>query len=410
MILIYRILTLIVIFFLPLISIYRIIKKKDNLNSIRQKIGIYNLFSKGNLVWFHGSSVGEVLSIVPLIQELEKNKKIKQILITSNTLSSAKVLSKFKFKKTVHQFFPIDALFIVKKFLNFWRPKICIFVESEIWPNMINEIKKRKIPLILLNARITKKSYKRWKKLNSFSKNLFSKFELSLPQNKETSIYLKKLGAKKIKNIGNLKLCETNEKNLPMLNSSQVNYFNKKKVLLIGYSTHDPEESFCADIFKSLRKNKNEIMILIPRHIERSNSIGQELNYKNLITYKHSSGEIIDKNTDVYLVDTYGEAKKFLKYSKIIFTGGSIIQHGGQNPLDAVRQNSIVIHGPYIHNFTEIYEFLSKEKISFRFNNLSQAKKLIKSKNLVNLNTRNKLKKISSKILKSTKLTLLKYV
>ena len=362
------------------------------------------------MVWFHGSSVGEVLSIVPLIQELEKNKKVKQILITSNTLSSAKVLSKFKFKKTVHQFFPIDALFIVKKFLNFWRPKICIFVESEIWPNMINEIKKRKIPLILLNARITKKSYKRWKKLNSFSKNLFSKFELSLPQNKETSIYLKKLGAKKIKNIGNLKLCETNEKNLPMLNSSQVNYFNKKKVLLIGYSTHDPEESFCADIFKSLRKNKNEIMILIPRHIERSNSIGQELNYKNLITYKHSSGEIIDKNTDVYLVDTYGEAKKFLKYSKIIFTGGSIIQHGGQNPLDAVRQNSIVIHGPYIHNFTEIYEFLSKEKISFRFNNLSQAKKLIKSKNLVNLNTRNKLKKISSKILKSTKLTLLKYV
>ena len=262
---------------------------------------------------------------------------------------------------------------------------------------MINEIKKRKIQLILLNARITKKSYKRWKKLNSFSKNLFSKFELSLPQNKETSIYLKKLGAKKIKNIGNLKLCETNEKNLPTLNSSQVNYFNKKKVLLIGYSTHDPEESFCADIFKSLRKNKNEIMILIPRHIERSNSIGQELNYKNLITYKHSSGEIIDKNTDVYLVDTYGEAKKFLKYSKIIFTGGSIIQHGGQNPLDAVRQNSIVIHGPYIHNFTEIYEFLRKEKISFKFNNLSQAKKLIKSKNLVNLNTKNKLKKLVQK-------------
>ena len=166
----YRILTLIVIFFLPIISIYRIFKKKDTVNSIKQKIGFYDKQPKRNLIWFHGSSVGEVLSIIPLVKELEKQENISQILITSNTLSSAKVLKSIKFKKTIHQFFPIDANFIINKFLKYWKPRVCIFVESEIWPNAIKNIKKKKLPLILINARITNKSYRKWKALNFFSK------------------------------------------------------------------------------------------------------------------------------------------------------------------------------------------------------------------------------------------------
>ena len=407
---IYRILTLAFVFFLPLISIFRIYKKKETFQSIKQKIGFYNKKPKNNLVWFHGSSVGEVLSVVPLIQELEKNKKIEQILVTSNTLSSAKVLSKIKFKKTIHQFFPIDVNFIVKKFLNYWKPNACIFIESEIWPNMIEKIKNKDLPLILLNARLTKKTFKKWTKLDFFSKNIFSKFDLCIPQNQETYYYLKKLGSKKLKLLGNLKLCEINQKNLIKLNSSQIKFFKSKKVLLIGYSTHLSEENFCADIYKKIKKNKNEIIILIPRHIERANLIIDDLNSKNLVVQKHSLGKKINKNIDVYLVDTYGEAKKFLGYSKIIFTGGSIIPHGGQNPLDAVRQNAIVIHGPNIQNFKEIYQFLHKEKISYEFKNFNQAIKLIKSKNSVNINTKIKLKKISSKILTSTKSELTKYV
>ena len=406
----YRILTLILIFFLPIISIYRIFKKKETYQSIKQKIGFYNKKSKSNLIWFHASSVGEVLSIVPLIQELEKNKRIKKILITSSTLSSGKVISKIKFKKTVHQFFPVDASFIVKKFLNHWKPTACIFVESEIWPNMIEEIKKKKLPLILLNARITKKTFQKWNKLNIFSRNIFSKFDLCLPQNHETYRYLKKLGSKKLKLIGNLKLCEFKQTNFEKLNLSQIKFFNSKKILLTGYSTHLTEEKFCANIFQNLRKNKNEIIILIPRHIERASQIEDDLKSINLVVHKHSSTQKINKHTDVYLVDTYGEAKKFLGFSKIIFTGGSIIPHGGQNPLDAIRQNSIVIHGPHIQNFTEIYDFLGKEKISFQFKSFKQALNLIKNKNSVNLNTKIKLKKISSIILTNTKLELLKHV
>ena len=350
------------------------------------------------------------MSIIPFVRELEKQKDVAQILITSNTLSSAKVLKNFKFKKTIHQFFPIDTNFIVKRFLKYWKPRACIFIESEIWPNAIRNIKKQKLPLILLNARITNKSYKRWKKINSFSNKLFSMFDLCLPQNKETFKYLKKLGSKKIKLIGNLKLCEIKEENSKKLNSSQMSFLRSKKVLFTGLSTHYSEETFCTDLFLNLRKNKNEILILIPRHIERTDLIEKDLKEKKLVTHKHSSKRKINKKTDVYLVDTYGEAKKFLGLSKVIFTGGSLISHGGQNPLDAVRNNSIVIHGPSIYNFTEIYKFLSKEKMSFQFKNLNQAIKLVKNTNLNNRNTKTKLRLISQKILNKTKIELFKYV
>ena len=406
----YRVITFIIIFFLPVISIYRILKKKDTFGSLKEKIGFYSKLPKGNLIWFHGSSVGEVLSIIPLVRELEKKNDLAQILITSNTLSSAKVLKNLKFKKTIHQFFPIDANFIVKRFLKYWKPKACIFIESEIWPNVIRNIKKQKLPLILLNARITNKSYKRWKKINSFSNKLFSMFDLCLPQNKETFKYLKKLGSKKIKLIGNLKLCEIKEENSKKLNSSQMSFLRSKKVLFTGLSTHYSEETFCTDLFLNLRRNKNEILILIPRHVERTDLIEKDLREKKLVTHKHSSKRKINKKTDVYIVDTYGEAKKFLGLSKVIFTGGSLISHGGQNPLDAVRNNSIVIHGPSIYNFTEIYKFLSKEKMSFKFKNLNQAIKLVKNRNLNNRNTKTKLSLISQKILNKTKIELFKYV
>ena len=142
----------------------------------------------GKVIWFHGSSVGEILSIMPLIEKLEKNKKVKQILITSSTLSSSKVLEKYKFNKTTHQFFPIDSNIIVNKFLNYLKPSVVFFIESEIWPNLIHNLYKRKIKIALINARITNKTFKKWFKLLNFSKNIFSKFDLSLSQNKETVV------------------------------------------------------------------------------------------------------------------------------------------------------------------------------------------------------------------------------
>ena len=164
-----------------------ILNNKEHPKRFLEKIGIFS--DKPNvakLIWFHCSSVGEILSIIPLIEKLEKKRGIKKILLTSSTLSSAKVFNKFKFKKTIHQFFPIDVNFITNKFLSQWKPSVAIFVESEIWPNMIFNLKKRNIPLILLNARITKKSFNRWKKISIFSRLLFNKFDICLSQNNET--------------------------------------------------------------------------------------------------------------------------------------------------------------------------------------------------------------------------------
>ena len=166
----YQIIVSIVILFSPIIILIRIFKKKEHPVRFKEK---FCFFSKkrgtGNVLWFHGSSVGEISSVIPLIVKLEKNNSIQKILLTSSTLSSAYIFKKFKLKKTVHQFFPIDSKFLTKKFLDHWKPLIAIFIESEIWPNMFVQIKKKSIPLVLINARVTKKAFSKWNKVEKFS-------------------------------------------------------------------------------------------------------------------------------------------------------------------------------------------------------------------------------------------------
>ena len=141
MLFIYRILINLLILFSPLIILIRLIKKKEDKNRFKEKFCFFTKKrGKGKLIWFHGSSVGEILSVIPLIEELEKKKSIDKILVTSSTLSSSKVLSKFKLKKTIHQFFPVDSNLLTKKFLNYWKPSAAILIESEIWPNMLINI------------------------------------------------------------------------------------------------------------------------------------------------------------------------------------------------------------------------------------------------------------------------------
>ena len=173
MLFIYQTIITIILLFSPLIIFFRIIKNKEDNIRFKEK---FCFFSKkrgaGKLIWFHGASVGEILSIIPLIHEYENKKSISKILITSNTLSSSKVLEKYKFKKTIHQFFPIDHFFLINKFLKYWQPHVAIFVDSEIWPGMTAALRNKKIPLILINARITKKSFKKWIKFKSFSESI----------------------------------------------------------------------------------------------------------------------------------------------------------------------------------------------------------------------------------------------
>ena len=194
MFIVYQLIASFIILFSPIIILIRIFKKKEDKTRFKEK---FCFFSKkrnqGKLIWFHGSSVGEIMSVLPIINEYEKNNSIKTILITSSTLSSSKILEKLKFKKVIHQFYPIDHIFFSKKFLNYWKPSLAIFLESEIWPSMFTNLKKNNIPLILLNARITKKTFLRWLKIKRFSQSIFSLISIAYPQNNETKLYLKKL-------------------------------------------------------------------------------------------------------------------------------------------------------------------------------------------------------------------------
>ena len=205
----------------PIVIFLRILRKKEDVSRFVEKFSSPTCKRKrGKLLWFHGASVGEILSVIPLIQHYEKYKSIDQILVTSSTLSSSKVLKKYKLKKTIHQFYPIDHFYFTKKFINYWKPNFAIFVESEIWPCMFNDLEQRKVPLILLNARITKKTFKRWMLIKKFSKSIFEKIKISYPQNLETKFFLKKIKTNKIKILGNLKFIKNKNNKYDKINDN----------------------------------------------------------------------------------------------------------------------------------------------------------------------------------------------
>ena len=391
---VYRILTNLILILSPIIIFIRLLKKKEHPKRFKEKLGFYTKKRiKGKLIWFHGASVGEILSIIPLIERLEKNKEISQILITSNTLSSSKVLSNFKLKKTIHQFFPIDTYYHTRKFLKYWKPTIAFFIDSEIWPNMITNIEKMPISLILINARITNKSYKRWKIFNSYTQKIFQKFDICLSSNLKSIKYLKSLGVKKIKYLGNLKFTQS-ERNITDLNINLKKFFLTKKVWCAS-STHLTEELICAQVHKKLKaKYKNLLTIIIPRHIHRTEEIINQIKKLNLKIHIHNSKNKIDKNTDIYLVNSFGQTKSFFKFCKTVFLGGSMIKHGGQNPLEAARFGCKILHGPNIWNFDEIYNLLKKNKVSNKIKNLNQLSLNVEKM----LNNKKKYKSLEPKI------------
>ncbi len=397
----YQILILLILVLSPIIIIYRILKNKEDQIRFTEKFAFFSeKRSRGRLVWFHGASVGEILSIMPIIKQYEKNKLISQILVTSSTLSSSKVIKKFKLKKTIHQFFPIDNFFFTNKFLKFWRPDIAIFIDSEIWPCMFKNIKNRKIPLILLNARLTASTFKKWIQFKSFSKSVFSNVSIAFPQNLETKSYLKKLKIKKVIHLGNLKFVENHDSNLSRMRKVLKKEFLKKKIW-VASSTHQNEELFCAKTHIELKKKINNLItIIIPRHVERSKQIIGEIEKLNLKVSCHSENPKSLRNVDIYFVDTFGDTKKFHKIGSSVFLGGSIIERGGQNPLEAARYGAKILHGPNIDNFKDVYKLLKNLNISKKINTPKHlASSIIFKKNKT---IGKKIKNIGENILKKT--------
>tara|TARA_B100000029_G_scaffold84968_1_gene75566 strand:+ start:159 stop:1430 length:1272 start_codon:yes stop_codon:yes gene_type:complete len=361
--------------FSPIYLFFRKIRKKEHPERYKEKMSLIKIQrEKGFLIWFHVASVGEAMSILPLIECFEKEKKIDKILITTITLSSAKVLNKkfFNKEKIIHQFLPLDIPNFVNKFLNHWSPNISIFIDSEIWPNLILKIKEKNIPLILLNGRITKKSFHRWNLLKNFAREVFGKIDLCLASNSESENYLKILGSKNIKNYGNLKFAKSETE--PDLNNNTdfISKIKNRKIWCAA-STHPTEEIFCAKTHSIIKKKYNNILtIIIPRHINRSEKIFKELTKRNFKVLLHNEIEKINDDTDILLVNSYGEALKFYRTSKCVFLGKSLIENlkndSGQNPIEPARLGCTVFHGPNTSNFDDIYKFLNSLGISYKIN------------------------------------------
>ena len=388
----------------------RILRKKECPLRYKEKLGVsLKTRNNGYLIWFHCSSIGELKSIFPIIDHyLKKN----QILVTTSTLSSNQVFQKkyYNTKNIIHQYAPIDSPQIVKKFFKKWNPNIIFFTESEIWPNQIFYAKNKNIPIILLNARISNKSFIKWKLIKSGMNKILNCFDLILCQSKESADYFNYFETNNVKILGNLKFVVSEN----FENENKEENFNlQKKLIFIALSTHSTEEEFCIKVHASLKSQyPNLLTIIIPRHINRIPEIQKIITNAKLNFLIVETLDNFENNTDILIINSYGNTKKILKSSKYVFIGGSLVNHGGQNPIEVAYNNALIFHGPYVHNFTEIYDFLNKENIAFKINSEIELIDQLKAKfnNYQNKNIKEKIIKIGDEILSSTLKKLDEYI
>jgi 3-deoxy-D-manno-octulosonic-acid transferase len=414
MILIYRILTTLIYPLLVFFIFFRKFKKKEDSSRYKEKIfpSYFNVnrnkYTK--LLWFHAASIGEFKSILPIIEQLNEEKDNYEFLITTVTLSSGNLAKEElkKFKNIHHRFLPIDTNYVVSKFIYLWKPAIIFLVDSEIWPNLILNAKKRGIPLVLINARITLKTFKRWMIFPKTAKSIFSLFDLCLTSNSETKSYLLKLNAKNVNFNGNIKLINKIDKNnIQNLNESIL----VKNRFWVAASTHEGEELLCLKTHCTIKKRFNDIITIIaPRHIERVENIKSLCKLYNLNVQILQKNEIILKNKEILILDSFGVLQDYFKFAKSVFIGKSLIKElendSGQNPIDAAKLDCKIYHGPFIYNFKEIYEILEKNNISKKVNNITElSNNLIidlKNNNKENNNFSNLINSLGQKTLTDT--------
>ncbi len=386
MIFLYRILTYLIYPFLIILIFFRKIKKKEDVKRYKEKIFPFSFNVKRNLnknlIWFHAASIGEVKSIFPIIDQLNQNNKNLEFLITTLTLSSSIVTNeKIKdFSNMQHRFLPLDIPFLIKKFINDWRPSYIFLVDSEIWPNLILASKEMRIPVAILNARITEKSFKKWMILKKTAEKVFRCFKLCLVSNLETKKYFEKLRIKNVYFAGNLKFIDQIDQS-KLFNVNEDILINKK--FWCAASTHEGEEEICFDTHLKLKKDyKKLITIIFPRHIERIKSLKKLCDKLNLSSQILNNNEIIDNKSEIVFVNSFGNLPNYFKFANSVFIGKSLLEklkkQGGQNPIEAATMGCKIYHGPYVYNFHEVYNTLSEYNITKMIKNSDELAKNLK--------------------------------
>ena len=414
MILLYRVLSILLYPLLILLTYYRNFLKKEDPKRFKEKIFISHFKpSKKNdskLVWFHAASVGEFKSILPIISLLNSKKKNLKFLITTTTLSSSNLAeTELKiFDNVEHRFFPFDVPFLINNFLHLWKPDKIFLVDSEIWPNLLLKAKQLNIPIALINARLTARSYNKWMLFPKVAKKIFSTFDLCLCSNLETKKFLEKLNISNSYFKGNIKLIGKIDKN-ELINFNEDFLLNEK--FWLAASTHPGEDLFCIKTHLEIKKKYKDIKTFIaPRHIERSEEIKLLSLKYNLDAQILNRNEKIFRNKEIIIINYFGELNSYFKYADSVFMGKSIIEklenEGGQNPVEAAKLNCKIYHGPFVYNFKDIYKILEENSIAKKVNNFQEL-----SENLINdfqypknqkLNLSYKLENIENKTLVDT--------
>ena len=382
---IYRCLTILLFPLAQLLIFFRAIFNKEDKLRYKEKI-FSSAFRpsrnfKRKLYWFHVASVGEFISILPLIEEINSSVKSIDFLITSVTLSSSRLLERKlgKYNNITHRFFPLDTKMLAGRFLNFWKPDLAFFVDSEIWPNFLFEIKENKIPLILINGRITKKTFNRWRLFPNFAKKVFNNFDLCLASSEESKKNLEKLQIKNIIYIGNLKFSVKNK--IEYLNDANIIKLKKFKTWCAA-STHKGEELIILRSHIEIKKKYSNILtVIIPRHIDRVSYIKNLSEKFNLNSQILNENDTINTNTEILIINSFGFLSKYFNYCKNIFIGKSLIKKlelvGGQNPIEAAKSGCKIFHGPYVYNFKEVYDLLKVYGFSHQVNNETELSKIV---------------------------------
>ena len=312
----------------------------------------------GRLAWFHAASVGETTAILPLISQLAELRPGLSFLLTTGTVTSAHLAEQRMGPRTIHQYAPLDAPEYVSGFLDHWRPDLAVLTESEIWPNLILESSRRRVPLVLINARMTKRSFRRWRRNLGVAHPLFSRFQLVLAQNEGLARRFTALGAPSAIAAGNLKI----DAPPPPVDAVELERLRPAlggRSLLIAASTHDGEDPIIADAHRALAQSvPNLCTIIAPRHPERGGAIAEMLEGRGFKVARRSLGALPEPESDAYIADTIGELGMLYKLGPVAFIGGSLVDRGGQNPIEAVRQGAAVLVGPHWQNFGDTYSAL----------------------------------------------------
>jgi 3-deoxy-D-manno-octulosonic-acid transferase len=345
----------------PLLLKYRAGKGKEDPARRNERLGNpTRARPEGQLAWVHAASVGETNVALPVIERMLKDNPGLNVMLTSGTMTSAALAARRLPQGAFHQFIPLDAPQYVAGFLDHWRPDFGIFTESEIWPNLILAASERKIPLALINARMSPRSMKRWRRSAKLGRQLFARFDVALVQNDRVARMLRFLGTPRVIVSGNLKIDAppppVDDAALAKLRAAIGN-----RPVLLASSTHKGEDGVTGEAHVKLRAALPELLtIIVPRHPDRAPAIAQELAALGLACELRSAAAVPSSACAVFIADTIGELGTFYALAPVSFIGGSLIPHGGQNPIEAVRHGSAVLTGPHTHNFVEAYSALTK--------------------------------------------------